>query len=722
MSLRHTLQSNFSTGVITPHMFTRSDLDQYNRGFEQCDNWLPLPHGGITTRPGSEFVAKVKAADTSRLLPFIYSTVQNYAIEAGDLYFRFIAEGARITENAKTITNAVDNGSGLIRLTITGHGYTTNDWTVVESVGGTTEANNTWIVTVIDPNTIDLQGSAFVNAYTSGGTSKKVYTLTTPYLKAELADIRYTQDSENLYLVHPNHAPRVLTRTSVNSFTLTNFVFDGGPYQPLNRDETHTMTASATTGSITVTSSTAYFNTNMVGMYMRIGGTTGSPAEQGFVQFTGYNSTTSMNADVKQTLSGTTATDNWANGAWGNDPGWPGEVGFAQQRLIFAKTTKQPKHGWASAIGIPEDFSVSTNDDRAFSFVAESTGGDVIRWLTGKKNVLIGTSRDEFSLSGGTNGITPSSAKIEDESNYGSNSVRPVQAGKSVLYVTRTGQKLREMTFDLDADSYISPDLSLQARHVLEGNGIVEMAYQQERDSVLWMALEDGTLASMTWLKDQKVIAWATHTLPGAWVHSIISLPSNSATHDEVYLLVERTIDSTTVRYIERFSYGTFVDSNLQGAIGGKTISGLDHLEGETVSIIGDGAPYRNQVVVDGSVTVDDDENDITWAIVGLPITATAVPVEPEVDDGTGTTFGRKKRWPALYLRVLDTMSLVVNSVSIPERSTEDLMDTTVDVPQIQNFRVHPMTYANDAKLTIQQTLPLPATVLGYFGVLEIGD
>lgn len=70
----------------------------------------------------------------------------------------------------KAITGAVTNG-GLIRLTVTGHGFSTGNKVDVTGVGGVPNANATgWVITVIDPNTIDLQGSVFGGAYTSGGT------------------------------------------------------------------------------------------------------------------------------------------------------------------------------------------------------------------------------------------------------------------------------------------------------------------------------------------------------------------------------------------------------------------------------------------------------------------------------------------------------------------------------------------------------------------------
>ena len=68
------------------------------------------------------------------------------------------------------ITNAINNGSGLIRVTATAHGMSTGNKVFISGIVGTTGANGGWNVTVIDANTIDLQGSTFVNTYVSGGT------------------------------------------------------------------------------------------------------------------------------------------------------------------------------------------------------------------------------------------------------------------------------------------------------------------------------------------------------------------------------------------------------------------------------------------------------------------------------------------------------------------------------------------------------------------------
>lgn len=703
-------------------MFTRVDLEQYNQSLEKLDNWLPMPHGGITTRPGLEFIGELKTP-AARLIPFVYNTEQTYVIEAGNLYFRFYSEGARVVETAKNIVSISST-----TVTVTGHGYTTGDWVVIEGVPvaiNSANANGTWVITVTGVNTFTLDG---FDGLTSGavGTVAEVYQITTPYTTAQVADLRYAQDSNVLYLAHNSHAPRQLERLTSSTFAISNFSYDGGPFQQLNKTTSHTMTPSVTTGTGTLTSSTGYFTSAMVGMFIRVGGTTGTPAEQGFALITsrdGANPTTVVNITVQHTLSGATATDNWALGAWGSAPGFPGEVTLVGQRIVWGRTPLEQQKAWASAIGDLVDYSVSTNDDRAFQIVAHGNNGNVLRWLAAQKHLLAGTSGSEFSIEGSPDkGLTPTTANVSLQSPWGSSTVRPIQAGNSILYINRTGRKLREMAFTFEADGYTSPDLSLLARHILETNPVTAMAYQQERDGVVYFALNDGSLATMTWLKDQKVVAWAHHTMNNAWINDVVAVPNDSATFDEVYFSVTRTIGGGDITYLERLSPSTFVDSNLQGVIDGRNIFGLEHLNGEEVAIVGDGAVYRNKTVVDGRVTVDSDEPEIEFAIVGLPITATAIPVEPEIDDGTGTSFSKRKRWVEVNIRATDTMTVGINGNIQDERSTEDLMDEVPDFPTIQDFKDYNFDYDDKGKVTITQSLPLPATVLGMFGIVELGD
>lgn len=91
-----------------------------------------------------------------------------------NIHINLSALGSSLTAATNaTISGAANNGSGLVRVTATGHGYSTNDVVTIASVTGTTEANGAWVITVIDANTFDLAGSVFAHAYVSGGTATR---------------------------------------------------------------------------------------------------------------------------------------------------------------------------------------------------------------------------------------------------------------------------------------------------------------------------------------------------------------------------------------------------------------------------------------------------------------------------------------------------------------------------------------------------------------------
>jgi hypothetical protein len=88
----------------------------------------------------------------------------------------------------RTITNAANNGSGLIRLTVaTTNGLITNQQVTVREVEGATSANGNWTITVVNTTQIDLQSSSFSGSYTSGG-----YVINNPSLPYDFTEIPRT--------------------------------------------------------------------------------------------------------------------------------------------------------------------------------------------------------------------------------------------------------------------------------------------------------------------------------------------------------------------------------------------------------------------------------------------------------------------------------------------------------------------------------------------------
>lgn len=217
----------FSAGELSPDMYGRYDVDKYGTGCMIMKNWIIMPQGGAYKRPGTRFVAQGGKESTAiRLIPFEFSTVQPYVLEFGDQYMRVYKDGALVLENGLTITGITQANPA--QVTIAAHGYTTGQEVYLSGIGGMTDLNGRQLkITVTGTDTFTLDGidSTGMDAFTSGGTSARVYEIATPYAAADLARIYYAQTADVMTLCHPNYAPRELTRTGHTAWTLNLITF-----------------------------------------------------------------------------------------------------------------------------------------------------------------------------------------------------------------------------------------------------------------------------------------------------------------------------------------------------------------------------------------------------------------------------------------------------------------------------------------------------------------
>jgi len=589
MSRANPIQAAFNAGEFSPRMVARVDFQKYQSAASLMENLLTLPQGGMAKRPGTRYVAATKsgATEDAILVPFIFSTVQAYILEFGDQYVRFYRNQGQI-----------------------------------------------------------LDGSSPVE-------------VATPYLEADLYDLNFTQSNDTLYIVHPSHAPRTLVRSSDTSWTLSTIDFRDGPYLPINQTST-TLDPSGTTGSVTVVASATTginddtgFQSTDVGRHIRyIQGA--SPSDWFWLKITAVNSTTNVTATwQKENEDDADPTDHpakqtWRLGLWSDTTSYPAAVTFFQERLWFAGSDDAPQRVDGS---VPADYTyfapteqvdATVADDNAVSFTIASDTSERIRWLAGNKRLLMGTQGGEWVARSDGAILTPNDVTIEKNTAHGSAQVQPLEVENVIVYVQAAKRKLREMVYNFDVDGYISPDLTILADHVTK-SGIIQMAYQQEPDSVIWALREDGQLATLTYKRDQDVVGWTRQIMGGVFggdsavVRSVAVIPGNdgagqvysSAERDEVWMIVKRTINGATVRYVEvleglysaprREDYATealwqaalladqerafSIDSGLtyDGAAT-TTITGLDHLEGETVKVWANGGTHPDVVVSSGSI------------------------------------------------------------------------------------------------------------------------
>lgn len=302
-------------------------------------------------------------------------------------------------------------------------------------------------------------------------------------------------------------------------------------------------------------------------------------------------------------------------GADGSDD-CPSCVSIHEQRLCFAATNNDPQKIWGSVSGDYQDMTTGSDDDDAFAYTIGAEEVNAIRWLSSGRVLGLGTFGGVFSLSSGSDNtpITPSNVTVKRETTYGSLGLVPKKIGNFVYYLQRNGRTIREFGYSYDIDEYTSFDTQLLAEHIAEG-GIVEMDYQQSPYNLLWCVRADGQLLAMTRQIDQEVLAWSRHILGGnfdggdAVVESVSIIPGDDG-DDEVWLIVKRTINSATARYVEYlkpFDYGDeqedafFVDCGLT-LDNPKTITGISKTNPGVVTSVGHGFSNDDIVIIRGVV------------------------------------------------------------------------------------------------------------------------
>jgi hypothetical protein len=227
------IQSNLSGGEVSDAIAARVDIDKYKSSVYLAENFFVQIHGGLTNRPGLEFIAPAKTPSNNvRLIPFEFNTTQTYILEFGDLYMRVYKDGGQVlTGSAKTISAVTKANPAVV--TANSHGFSNGTDVFVTGVVGMTELNGRFLrAASVSTNTFALTDYAGVNinssaftTYGSAGTAQKVFEIATPYVVADIFELQYVQSADVLTITHPDYTPRDLTRTGHDVWTLTEIDF-----------------------------------------------------------------------------------------------------------------------------------------------------------------------------------------------------------------------------------------------------------------------------------------------------------------------------------------------------------------------------------------------------------------------------------------------------------------------------------------------------------------
>lgn len=335
----------------------------------------------------------------------------------------------------------------------------------------------------------------------------------------------------------------------------------------------------------------------------------------------------------------------------------PSAVTQYDQRRVFAGSSINPLKVWFTNAGYQDlmMYHLPTQDDDRIEITAVTSDADRIKHLVALESLLLFTGSSELRVyTQNSDSLTPSSVAVKAQSFIGSNNVQPIIVNNYVIYASARGGHVRALGYDYNQGGYVSGDISIKAIHLFDGHEITSLALTKAPVQCVWATSDNGELLCCTYMPEQQIVAWSHHTTVNGAFECVATCSEEK--EDHVYAVVNRNgkrlierldnimseYDTSTNRRLDSYLDGTFSEAQ-------SVVSGLEHLNGQTVSVWVDGVQQSDKVVSAGLVKLDKAGKDIA---IGLPITSTYVSV-PLIDSSAEAgSLGRTKNITELFLRV----------------------------------------------------------------------
>ena len=747
-----TVQYALNNGEISYRYESRGDHPRYMQSVARAENWIPVIVGGMRFRDGLAFDVHTKNDGFVRLIPFIFNKYESYVVELGEGYARFLYKdgtpvmaGAVPLEIVLPYTLAemleIDYAeSADIMYTFHINHKVQKILRIALDNFITNEVNFNAPGTVLDePTGADLG----IGTLTPGATSGLGVTFTGQNPGFVLADV--TRGIRYL-------GSRALITAFISATQVTADIVDPFPStSPI--PATDWRLTGTPDGNIDVSRKRKHGITNIVfsvngavrsrdvGSYIRVWG--------GFIRIIEFLSPTNvkglivnelkeLDPDASITIPNTEFWEIWRP-AWTSQFGFPSCGTFGQNRFFLGRNLTM----WGSMSADIENFALGSGDEDGINREVVDDEVNDLQWLAWiKRSLKAGTIGGEYEVSASTEGgpITPNDFNVNHITADGTAKIKPVRAKGKLLFVQFGGRRIRALNFNWLDNEIQSPDLLSLADHLTEAEfrQIHTIAYQHEPQSLVWCVLGDGTMIVMLIEPDEKIVAWARVDTKGC-VISVTAIPNGDSGHDRVFIAVQRAngtfiehFDSDRV-FQSRPWKGFSTDSAVLRTATGDQITGLDHLEGQTVRVIGNGLLYDDAVVTSGAITVTPDPSaDPTIEFeVGLAIENNELwmlePPIPASMGGPASTRG----WAKIGLRFRKSLGLKLG-VRLREEQFQLLRqlefrqadDPRFETPPLKRGKLSIPSRGHDSigRIVIKQDLPYPAEVLSVYGQLSVGD
>lgn len=775
-------QNSFTSGELAPSLNGRTELEQYASGAALLKNFIIHPHGGASNRPGTRFICRVLGPGI--LVKFEYSVTQNYVLVFTDRKMRIIKDRGivicppeaathiiRADTYKWTVSAKTENewhlellAGGDPGVSIPAEIWEYSDIQPVKMKTGSPGSLSAGSWAYGDNDTLGYS-TVYVRLVTSGDPNShadgylkasNIVEVTTPYAVEHLRRLDYTQSADVMTITHPKYPVKELTRTDHHVWTLTDKTFVSSLSAPANlektfvggmtgtdRDLIYYVTAATSKGEesapcdpLTVPVVATWPGGGLVKLtWDAVAGADHYVVYKNSAGLPGYIGSASSN---KFTDDNITPDASWGvpnvENPFDSEDNYPGAVGIYQQRLMLGRTNNAPLTVFGSRNGALNNFNTSTplKDDDAVEYPLASMQVNEILYFVPLNELIVITTGGPWTITHGSSSdaITPTSVQADCEGNTPAHPVKPIVVGKSILLVETFGQVVRDMLYNFASNSFEGTNLSVLANHLFMDHTLIDWAYQRAPDSIVWCVRDDGILPGMTYLREHKVWGWHWHETKGEF-ESACSIKGTD--YDEVYFIVKREIMGEEVRYIEcltkRFYAGNiedayFVDCGLTyNGDPATVISGFEHLEGESVSVLADGNVIPGLSVSGGIITLP---HSASVVHVGLPYVSEFKSLPLDFSEQAGPMQGRKKKITSISVKFLNSRGgwMGTDPEDLQEmkfRENEGYNEPTALFTGDKAVSVN-CNWDTDTSIYVKQTDPLPITILSLSAEVELGD
>jgi hypothetical protein len=372
--------------------------------------------------------------------------------------------------------------------------------------------------------------------------------------------------------------------------------------------------------------------------------------------------------------------------------------------------------------------------------------------------MLLLTDKATFLINGGSAGsaVSPSQIVANKQSSVGASNLPPIVANYDILFVQSKGSAVRDLAYNIYFSVFTGTDISITASHMFYGHNLTAWAWAEEPFHVVWAVRDDGVMLTLTFLKEQEFVGWTRQITQGLFksVCTVTEATIYAGNVDAVYTVVQRVVNGNTVQYIERVADRVFpnglssawcVDAGIQfsgspalsfqGAshLAGLTVTGLATDDTGAVSII---TPFA--MAVNGQFTLPAPPSPATgYTMVTIGLGFTCKLQTLAIDTGQAPIQGKLKKIPQVDVRVNQTLGLTIGSDfsashqvpmkdliigNVSSQLTGQANQVITGLTSGDAQTILDNTYTVPGQYCIEQPNPYPATVLGVFPTIIMGD